>query len=58
MTGNNIPAQEHYQAVDAVLSLGAQLYRWPTSPAQVNAIILHESVASAGFEVRFPMPRV
>ena len=33
-----------------VLDLGAQMFRWPVSASSVNAIILEENVASAGFE--------
>ena len=46
-------AQEHYQVIDAVLALGACLYRWPVSAATVTAVILHEDVAAGGFEVRW-----
>lgn len=39
--------------IDAVLKLGAELYRWPVSAAVVGVVILHEEVAAGGFEVRW-----
>ena len=33
-----------------MLKLGAQMFRWPVSASSVNAIILEEAVANAGFE--------
>ncbi len=49
-------AQPHYQLVQQVLSLGAQMFRWPVSASSVNAIILEDSVASAGFEASAARP--
>jgi len=38
--------------VEQVLKLGAQMFRWPVSASSVNAIILEDAVANAGFEAR------
>ncbi len=50
--------QAHYQLVEQVLSLGAQMYRWPVSASSVNAIILEDAVANAGFEARYARVRI
>ena len=48
--------QPHYQLVDQVLKLGAQMFRWPVSASSVNAIIMEDAVANAGFEARTIAP--